>query len=601
MRKLPPLQMLRGTTSSIAAFTPANGEPVLDTQLHKMVIGDGATLGGINVADASNVDFSHDDLYPPASAGFRFKRQLHTKDAPFNCKADGSDDSDALVALFDMSRALGGRCEIVIDDGIHGCSKLLQCTSNTTITFVGSLKCLGNPAVGTDCILMPVNGAANVCYFNPTIDCNNIPAVSGVICRTGHPGFLSFGGEVRNAAHDPTRTPAGAGGRGAIIESVFTSLNNRAPKIIGLKVVNSYMAIGIQGGTGTATTPINGGRSLVLVDGITGDNCDIGVGIFGIPASGSTFTYPYPAEIMQGVVNGMFRNCGKNTQYSGQDGVIAADRACNIEVNFSAFNTSDYATIDSVVRGNFANCKISGTFAGNANSALSFSPYKEANGGPAFENSIQDSDFKIDVNGTVSDFIKNSTTSAGYVARSTVSGSATVVTSGRAVPANFVGMTSLTVNLYERTQNSRIIGKADQVSSTLFSALPGKEINLDLARVGGLDVRGDLTITSFAPKHQFRDQSASARDGQTLVDVDSFGLYMERTNATDTFDPFLLYNAATAVGRLYCGTTPVFGWNAGYIFMPALGNYANDAAAAAASIPIGGVYRNAGVLQVRLV
>lgn len=544
--------------------------------------------------------FSQDDLYPPATVGFRFKRTLHSKDAPFNCVANGSsNDSAGLVAMFNMSRSLGGRCEIVIDDGVHGCDKLLQCTSNTTIRFVGSLKCLANPASGIDTLMLPVNGASNVTMLYPKIDCNNIPAVNGVVCRTGHSGFLCIGGDVRNCAHDKGGTE---GGRAYIVETQLTSLNNRAIKFIGCKATDCYQALGLQGGSGTAATPILGGRSLVLIDGLSMDNCQTGVAFFGIPAAGSTHVFPYPPEVMQAIVsNPMSRNTGKNTTYTNQDGVFLSDRGGNIKViGYSGFNTPDYGTIDAVVGGNFSKCDITGTFYGNAASAVRFSPYNEDDNGPAYENTVQDTDIKLDIHGSVGDFIKNTSTTPGYILRSRVSGSVTTIVSGRAVPSNFVGMTTLTVDLYERTQNSRIIGKAPQVSGTLFSALPGKEINLDLARVGALDVRGDLTVTSFAPSQYFRDQSTDSIDGKLIVDSNVFTLAMESATGSDVFNPFLTYNASSASMRGMSGTKTVFGWSETYIYMPALVNAASDAAAAAAAVPVGGVYRNAGILQVRV-
>lgn len=556
----------------------------------------GATSG------AGLVGVSHDELYPPATLGFRFKRTLHSKDAPFNCVADGvTDDSAGLVAMFAASRALGGNCEIIIDDGVHCCQQLLQCTSNTTIRFVGSLKATANPAAGTDTLMLPVNGATNVTLLNPQIDLNNIPAMNGIICRTGHHGFMSFGGEIKNGVHDTAGTK---GGRGAIIETTFTSLTNRAPRIIGLRVRNCYMGFGFAGGTGTSATPPLGGRSLALVDDLLVDGCDIGIGIFGIQAAGSTQTYPYVPEVMQLVVGtASFRNCGINTQYAGQDGVIAADRSCNVTIeNFSAFNTSAYGTVGAVVRGNMAKTRIKGTFYGDATSVVSFSPYKEAAGGPVSENSVQDSDIEIDVHGTVTNFLQNSSYGAGYAVRTTVSGSATIISSNLFVPANVAAQqTGLHIDLYERTQNSRARGLASAIGSLATTALPGSMVDLDLGRVGPLDCRGDFTVTSFAPSMLMRDQSASARDGKIMVDADSMSLSMESAQASEVFNPFLSYNAGTASARAFSGTTAVFGWNAGYIYMPALGNYANDAAAAAASVPVGGVYRNGGALQVRTV
>jgi hypothetical protein len=40
---------------------------------------------------------------------------------------------------------------------------------------------------------------------------------------------------------------------------------------------------------------------------------------------------------------------------------------------------------------------------------------------------------------------------------------------------------------------------------------------------------------------------------------------------------------------------------AGYIHFTQFGNYANDAAAQAAGVPIGGMYHNAGAMRVRIV
>ena len=50
------LQMRRGTTSQVAAFTGANGEVVVDTQKKTIFVNDGATAGGFEIARA---DFSN--------------------------------------------------------------------------------------------------------------------------------------------------------------------------------------------------------------------------------------------------------------------------------------------------------------------------------------------------------------------------------------------------------------------------------------------------------------------------------------------------------------------------------------------------------------
>lgn len=49
MRKLPPLQLVRGTTEQVAALTPALGEPVWDKEALELRIGDGVTPGGFGL------------------------------------------------------------------------------------------------------------------------------------------------------------------------------------------------------------------------------------------------------------------------------------------------------------------------------------------------------------------------------------------------------------------------------------------------------------------------------------------------------------------------------------------------------------------------
>src|SRR5579871_2963998 len=50
------VQHRRGVASSIATFTPAQGEIVVDTTNHRMIVGDGATVGGWPAAKLSEVN-----------------------------------------------------------------------------------------------------------------------------------------------------------------------------------------------------------------------------------------------------------------------------------------------------------------------------------------------------------------------------------------------------------------------------------------------------------------------------------------------------------------------------------------------------------------
>jgi hypothetical protein len=49
------VQLRRGTAVQVAAFTPAEGEPIFDKTNHRLVMGDGATAGGFPQATEAYV------------------------------------------------------------------------------------------------------------------------------------------------------------------------------------------------------------------------------------------------------------------------------------------------------------------------------------------------------------------------------------------------------------------------------------------------------------------------------------------------------------------------------------------------------------------
>jgi hypothetical protein len=58
-------------------------------------------------------------------------------------------------------------------------------------------------------------------------------------------------------------------------------------------------------------------------------------------------------------------------------------------------------------------------------------------------------------------------------------------------------------------------------------------------------------------------------------------------------------NAAGTQGEVLLNGTPVQTFNQNWMVIPLL-NYADDAAAAAAGVPVGGLYRTAGAVKVRI-
>lgn len=55
MTDIGPLQVRRGADADFDGFTPANGEPILNTTTNELIVGDGSTEGGMNAAGPENI------------------------------------------------------------------------------------------------------------------------------------------------------------------------------------------------------------------------------------------------------------------------------------------------------------------------------------------------------------------------------------------------------------------------------------------------------------------------------------------------------------------------------------------------------------------
>lgn len=53
---MPTLQIKRGTTSAVTAYTPLAGELIMDTTTKYIYVGDGTTAGGVRVGSGGNAD-----------------------------------------------------------------------------------------------------------------------------------------------------------------------------------------------------------------------------------------------------------------------------------------------------------------------------------------------------------------------------------------------------------------------------------------------------------------------------------------------------------------------------------------------------------------
>ena len=73
-----PLQLARAATAAIAAYTPADGELVMDDTLKRLVMGDGATAGGLQGALAWQAPTLTNSwvAFGGSKQGPRFRRSL---------------------------------------------------------------------------------------------------------------------------------------------------------------------------------------------------------------------------------------------------------------------------------------------------------------------------------------------------------------------------------------------------------------------------------------------------------------------------------------------------------------------------------------------
>lgn len=464
---------------------------------------------------------------------------------------DAQDDSDAIEALHLYILARGGGAAL-IPKGVFRSQKAYYIPSNSTLEFVGWFKAIARPTDNFDTLLLPRVGASQFVVYNPQIDLNLVASMNGFILRTGsHEGAI-YGGIIKNGLHDKLGTH---GGRGFNVESDATGFSGRNIVVDGVHILACYMGFGFRGGDLVA-------KNNIIINNITIESCQTGFWIVG-----NTAGYPHTAEEMQGIISNITcYNVGRNTTYTGQDGVFVSDRGCNIIMsNCICHNDAGYPAIDSMWHGNGAKLTGDFRFYGAATNIYDLGPFKESDAGPPFEFTVSNCDLTATCYDAVTDIIKTAAVGAGYVTNTTLRATAANVTSGVAVTAGYQTQGGLTVAFTDQTTASVARGAANLVGSYTFAVGSGRNF-----------FAGDVASVGFVPSLTLRDASATAKDYRWTADTSIVALLTDAVADSGLFDrTVVIYNDATGAGSLLAQGVVKINWapggvafNAGTIGQP---------------------------------
>lgn len=444
----------------------------------------------------------------------------------------------------------------------YGISTQLSLKSGTTWDLNGStLKAIAAASASFFSLWQPENGASKFRVTNGNIDGNSQLGMIGFILRVG-----AHNGKVDNLfitgmTHDKTGVD---GGRGFNIESIATVLDNSNLIVSNITVRSSYMGYSLQSGSGV------GARHNVIVNNITVEDCDV---VRWAVATGAG--YPFDATSMQITESNIIaKNCGKQNIYTNGGGAFVSDRGCNIKSsNLVLTNDSTYGSIPAVWHGNGANWQVDITYFGDCTNFWDFRAYKEADGVNPTENTVQNSHFTGKCYGTCADIAYIGSSTGSFVVDVHIYGYYVTVTSDNPVTTN-LRQSDVWFDVFNTTQNARVSGRGDIISSSVFSTYPGSAARLGNSYFGtsgvptyspttyvrdiASDMTGGLEIGSFNPSVKLRDFSGSSytgsffQDGQVLkVAFDTTPTGAATWNNKYGFDVFGFYPLTDQSGT--CG------------------------------------------------
>lgn len=365
------------------------------------------------------------------------------KSTQIGCIADGETDNSKMInAAIKHASFSYPTSKIILEPSTEPLTikSSIELSSNQTLIGETWLKVIGND-LGFNDAAVTVKRAYNVSIKDLKIDCNNVPAQSGINVNFDSGNVLIENIIVKNAKHLKKEDcnciddagnliPGGiynsfGGGRGIIIESGnsnfvrdsnsdnFVPVSNPSFSnciINNVIIENCYMGLGLAAGVYANAGPNNKdpkddallGITNCIINNVAVSNTEVIVGLFG-----NVVGEHHSGDRMQYIVNNIVgRNCGKRwntdsnsfeTTFGGNawnSGLISSDRGSNVTMtNISIVNDSRIGEIFAPIVGDFYNVKLKNySFEGNCRRLAYFQRYAEQDA-IDYTNSDPDNDF----------------------------------------------------------------------------------------------------------------------------------------------------------------------------------------------------------------
>jgi hypothetical protein len=462
-----------------------------------------------------------------------------------------TDDTAKLQSLLNQVSAAGGGEVLFNSNSNYNVSDAIIVPSNLVIRFTGSgfIKLTSSTVPGGVFIVQGTEAspAENVVIYNPQIDANNFGLPTGAVGGENGIGGTNcknvkvFGGVIKNCKRGASAA-TGTGGKGIQFESGVEDVLVQGTTVVGCTVAMEM------GGEPDSLTPGGFNRSTnVQYKDIRAINCErvISVQQTASPPDAST-------GVCFGQIDGVLAfNCGRESAVGSEKdfGAIVMDRASNVSiVNFTLANSQSYGSLGALIRQpRGTNCVIQASFTGNADALVEHGPGATGFG---MTGTCESNSYDVHHNGTTNYLLNGPAGQGSALKNNCYNVYAGTVLTGLVNPV--MAFDSLRCQFFSYFAQKAVSGPANAIVSA--SGYSNSFPSQDSAIAGTFSING--LVFSYG-----------ASSNAILVD-------------------------SSKKLQIFKGPNLVFELNSSGIQLPALSQYANNAAAVAAGLPWGTLYLN---------